>query len=228
MPIVAADTGSSDYQQVPQGTHNAICYKIVDAGTTMNEFQGELKKQHSVWLFWELPDLRMDDDRPMSISHKYTLSLHERAALRNILQNWRNKPFTDKELEGFDITKILGVTCKVSVGLTSGGRDKVTGVFCADGGPKRVETENKAVIFDLDEYCKEWTGESTAESKAMCDILDELPAFMKWQIAGCDEVGKEPVPACFEVQAAKAKGGDKVVVNEPQEADPFEEDDIPF
>ena len=119
MPIVAADTGAGDYQQVPQGTHNAICYKIVDAGTAMNEFQGELKKQHSVWLFWELPDLRMDDDRPMSISHKYTLSLHERAALRNILQNWRNKPFTDKELEGFDITKILGVTCKVSVGLTS-------------------------------------------------------------------------------------------------------------
>ena len=57
---------------------------------------------------------------------------------------------------------------------------------------------------------------------------------MKWQIAGCDEVGKEPVPACFEVQAAKAKGGNKVVVSQRQdistytEADPFEEDDIPF
>ena len=36
----------------------------------------------------------------MSIFHRYTLSLHERSALRAHLQNWRNKPFTEKELKG--------------------------------------------------------------------------------------------------------------------------------
>ena len=43
MAILAADTGGGDYQPVPQGTHDATCYKIVDAGTSINEYQGERK-----------------------------------------------------------------------------------------------------------------------------------------------------------------------------------------
>ena len=227
MAILAADTGGGDYQPVPQGTHDAVCYKIVDAGTSMNEYQGEVKKQHSVFIFWELPSCRTEDDRPMSIFHKYTLSLHERSALRAHLQNWRNKPFTEEELKGFDITKILGVSCKISVGLTSGGREKVTGVFCADGGAKKTATENEQVIFDVDDYCKEFSGESCKASKKACDIFEGLPSFMQWQIAGCDEPGKEQIPPCFEMQAALAKGGEEPKKEEVVVEDDFE-DDIPF
>ena len=231
MSILAADTGGGDYQPVPQGTHDATCYKIVDAGTSINEYQGERKKQHSVFIFWELPGCRTEDDRPMSIFHRYTLSLHERSALRAHLQNWRNKPFTEKELKGFDITKILGVSCKISVGLTSGGREKVTGVFCAEGGAKKIPTENEQVIFDVDDYCKEFSGESCEASKKACDIFDGLPNFLQWQIGGCDEPGKEPQPPCFEVQAAKAKAervAPAPAVKAEEVADDEDLDDIPF
>ena len=168
MAIMASDSGGGDYQPVPQGTYDAICYKIVDAGTSMNKFQDEVNKQHSIFIFWELPSCRTEDDRPMSIFHKYRLSLRENAKLRSHLQSWRNKPFTEKELAGFDITKILGVTCKLTVGLTSGGKEKVTGVFCADGGPKKTATENEQVIFDLEDYIKEFSGESCEASKKAC------------------------------------------------------------
>ena len=236
MAIIASGGGGSDFEQVPVGTHNAICYKLVDAGTSLNDFQGEISKKHNVFIFWELPELRMADARPMVINCQYTLSLNERAKLRQHLQAWRNKSFTEEELKSFDLTKILGTTCKVDVGLTSGGNAKVVGVFCADGGAKKVATVNEQQVFDLEDYCKEFSGESDEASKKACDIFEELPRFMQWQIGGCDESGKEPVEPCFEVQAAMKKGGgaaapvaeEPAPAPKPAVAEEDFEDDIPF
>jgi hypothetical protein len=98
MAILATDSGGSDYEYVPvpEGMHDAICYKLVDAGTNWNEFQGEKTKQHSVYIWWELPNTRTEDDRPMSVFKEYRLSLHEQAALRRDLQAWRNKIFNQQ------------------------------------------------------------------------------------------------------------------------------------
>lgn len=228
MALKASDSGGADFEQVPPGNYDAACFKLVDGGTTMNEYKGEVKKQHSVFIWWELPELTMADSRPMTIFNKYTLSLHEKAKLRQHLQAWRNKPFTQKELEGFDLTKILGTTCKVSVELNANGNSKVTGVFAAEGGAKKVETVNEQVVFDLEDYCKEFSGESNAASKKMCDAFEDLPRFVQYAIAGCDEPGKEQIPPCFEVQAAKEKGGSSPVQTQaPADDDDFE-DDVPF
>ena len=235
MGIIATDIGGSDFEQVPTGTHNAICYKLVDAGTSLNEYQGEISKKHNVFIFWELPELRMADDRPMSINCQYTLSLNKLSKLRQHLQAWRNKSFTEEELNSFDLTKILGTTCKVDVGLTSGGNAKVQGVFCADGGAKKVATVNDQVVFDLEDYCDEFSGKSGKASKTACDIFEGLPRFMQWQIGGCEDPGKDKVEPCFELQAAMKKGVPEPEI-EPQKkakktepaGEEFVDDDIPF
>ena len=231
MGIMANEGGGGEFEQVPQGTHNAVCYKIVDAGTSLNEYQGEVKKQHSIFIFWELPESQTADGRPMSIFNKYTLSLNERAKLRQHLQSWRNKAFTQEELANFDVTSVLGVNCKLDVGLTSGGKAKVTGLFGADGGSKKTATVNEQVVFDLEDYCKEFSGQSCEASKKMCDVFDELPRFIQYQIGGCDEQGRDKVEPCFEMQAAmKVEAGptppSKKDDDGPEDAD-FE-DDIPF
>ena len=236
MSLVASDSGGGDFEPVPKGTHNAVCYKLVDAGTSMHDAFGSPKgsrdeKKHTIYIFWELPDCRLEKDgRPMSINAEYTLSLGTKAKLRQILEAWRNESFNDEELAGFDLTKILGVTCKLEVGHTSGGNAKVVKVFCADGGPKRVETQNEQVVFDLEDYCKEFAGKSTKASKKACDVLEELPWWMQHQIAGCDEPGRDQVPPCFEVQAVKEKGGSSPVVQQPPAPDDDDdfEDDVPF
>ena len=68
MAFLVSEESAGEYEQVPVGTHNAVCYQFVDAGTSMEEYQGEEIKRHSVYIFWELPDLLMADGRPMSIS----------------------------------------------------------------------------------------------------------------------------------------------------------------
>tara|TARA_R110000744_G_scaffold91039_5_gene176726 strand:+ start:941 stop:1342 length:402 start_codon:yes stop_codon:yes gene_type:complete len=133
----------------------------------------------------------------------------------------------------------LGVTCKINVVLNSNGNPKISGVFSSDNGVKRVKTINESQIFDLEEYCKEFSGESCAESKLACDSFDTLPRFVQWRIKGCDEQGKDAMDPCFEVQAAIKKGAPKeektglsgIASSQKKPLEPNNEimdDDIPF
>ena len=219
-------SGGEGYEQLPPGNYQATCYKIVDVGTNMEEYMGEVSKKTSIYLFFETPDVKTAEGRPMSIFNKYTKSLNEKAKLRQHLQQWRNRPFTEAELDSFDMLNILGVSCTIEVGENKNGNAKVMGVYAAEGGSKKMPTHNECVTFDLEEYVKEFSGESCPESKRMCDIFEDLPRFMKTAIAGDENEGKEP---CFEYKAAVEKGrGAKAKVIEPKAEEPFVDDDIPF
>ena len=53
---------------------------------------------------------------------------------------------------------------------------------------RKVATVNDQVMFDLEDYCKEFSGESCDESKAACDIFADLPAFLCEMIDGSFEI----------------------------------------
>jgi len=127
MAIYASDTGGKDFKKVPPGCHFAICNMVVDLGVQRSEFQGQVKSQHKVYLRWEVPDERItyekdgkETEGPCSIGSTYTLSLHEKAKLRQVLENWRGKPFTADELKGFDISSVAGKCCQLMVTHTEG------------------------------------------------------------------------------------------------------------
>lgn len=106
-----------NFTPVPAGTHLGICYRVVDLGTQQSTFNGETKTAHKVMLTWEIPEERMDDGRPFSISQSYTWSMHEKATLRKALEAWRGVAFTQKDFgpNGFDIRNILGKACTLSI-----------------------------------------------------------------------------------------------------------------
>ena len=202
------DQGETEYEVVPKGEHKAICYRVVDAGTAEEEYQGEKSNKHKIFLFWELPELKMQDGRPMSIFAQYTASLNEKSNLYKASMSWMNRGFTAEEKQGFDPSMFIGKGCKLAVDHTVNGRAKVTAVLTAPSAfddneqLKNLPTTNEQSVFDLEEYCKEFSGQSDASSKQACDIFDELPRFIQYRIAGCDEVGKDIVAPCFEVQSA--------------------------
>lgn len=123
MPIVARESGGADFKPVPQGTHLAICNMIVDLGMQETNFEGRANVKHQVFLRWELPHERLeytDKDGhehkgPMVIGKIYTMSLHKKSALRGDLEAWRGRAFTEEELKGFDLEKVLGLGCQVVV-----------------------------------------------------------------------------------------------------------------
>ena len=84
MGLIASSSGGGDFEVVPIGTHRAICYKLADAGTRDEKFKDEdAKKRHTIFIFFELPDLRTSKDQPFSIFKQYTLSLNENSALHS-------------------------------------------------------------------------------------------------------------------------------------------------
>lgn len=103
----------------PPGTHPAICYRFIDLGTQQTKFNGEAKTARKVMLSWEItdPELRTEDGHAFTISQRYTWSMHEKATLRKTLEAWRGTPFvkTDFGPEGFNVTKLIGVGCLLSI-----------------------------------------------------------------------------------------------------------------
>lgn len=121
MSIIATNNNSqSSLKIIPAGSHPARCYSMIHIGTIEETFNGEVKKRNKVRISWELPTEQVvfneeKGEQPHAISREFTLSLHEKSTLRAFLESWRGKAFTDKEASSFDITKLLGVPCLLSI-----------------------------------------------------------------------------------------------------------------
>lgn len=113
MAIVAKETGGS-FTPAPEGTHAAVCVDIVDLGMLEVSFNNKTKHQHKIRVSWQIAEDR-EDGKPFLVSKRYTLSLHEKAALRKDLESWRGRSFTPEELRGFDVETVLGHGCLINV-----------------------------------------------------------------------------------------------------------------
>jgi hypothetical protein len=161
MGITAKSTGSGQqFDPIEEGMHHAICYALYDLGTQYNERYGNSARK--VLIVWELPDemiavTRNDTELqlPRSVSKKYTLSLHEKAVLRKDLESWRGKSFSNKELEGFDITKLLGVNCTLQV-LHKRKDDKtyanIVSIVPVMKGTTKKDPQNDVRYFSFEEH----------------------------------------------------------------------------
>lgn len=199
MGTVAKASGNSDFQIPDAGAVVGRCYMVADLGTQDTTYKGTPKKAHKILIAWELAQ-SMDDGRPFAISSRYTLSLFEQAILRQHLESWRGRSFTDDELAGFDVKNVLGKYCLLSIVHNKDG-DKtyanVKGVMPVPKGMDKFVPVNKDVYFDID------TGDISA-----------LPEWVQNVVKKSDEWRAKESPA-----AGQKANGNK-----------FDdmEDDIPF
>ena len=201
--------GENDFEKLEKGIYHATCFRMVDLGTQDNTYKGETNKRLQVRLDFEItealdPDTNqvlMADGRPFGVGKEYTASLFESANLRKDLESWRGKSFTQEELDSLELTDFLGCTVKIEVGLTqqtaefAGGNPKIMRLSEPRNGTEQVATVNPQVAFDMSVYCDEFNGNSNANSKAMCDVFDEVPAYLQ-----------KKVEESYEYRAAVEKG----------------------
>jgi hypothetical protein len=185
MSLVSSDSGGGDFQQLPVGNHTGVCYAVVDIGTQILNFPGsEEQKKEQLIIFWEFPELKLDDGRLMSGFKFYNNSLHELSKLRQDLEKWRGLPFTPEELKGFNVGKLIGATAmlQVKAGATDPNKTKVDGVFPRpEGTPAVQETTNNQILFDSDVYLMEFgvNGSSCEDSKKMADMIEVMPPIAR-------------------------------------------------
>jgi len=168
----------------------------------------------------------MADGRPMSISKTYTASLNENATLYKDLVTWRGKSFSKEELEGFDLDKMIGAPANLEVEHNTNGNARIKAIFKPDEF-KKTETINAGMVFDLDVYCEEFSGDSTDDTKAMCDIYDGLPEWQQNLIEESFELqGAKSSSTSFETPKPATNGLADLAKDEPVKE--VTEDDIPF
>lgn len=133
-----------------------------------------------VMLMFEVPGEAIEIDgkpAPMQIQREYTLSLNEKANLRHDLQSWRGREFTATELDGFQVTTVVGAPCMLNVIHKTTAKKNIYAAISSIGGlPKGVQCPpqwHKSVKYEIEE------GES--------DTFKALPKWIQAKIAACSE-----------------------------------------
>jgi len=114
MAIIAKNTSSGNFTPAPAGAHAAVCVDVVDLGPLEVTYGGKTKSQHKIRLVWQIAEMA-PNGKPFTVQQRYTLSLHEKAALRKDLESWRGRQFTQEELSGFDVEAVIGKPCFLNI-----------------------------------------------------------------------------------------------------------------
>ena len=112
--IAVVATRGTDYDPIPAGMHQSVCFGIYDLGVQPSN-NPAFSDAHKVLLTFELPHERMDFEKdgvttnqPRVSSKEYTLSIGDKANLKRDLVSWRGREFTPEEKESFDISVLAG------------------------------------------------------------------------------------------------------------------------
>jgi hypothetical protein len=141
-----------DYELLPDGVYTARCFKVIDLGTQAVSWNNETKYQPKLMLTWEILDdnVKMKDGRPFATSKTYTASLNEKSTLYQDLVKWRGQAFSNEELLGFDISKLLGAYCTLQIIHNTGDNGKtyanIAGIMKTKERPAGI---NQEVMFDI-------------------------------------------------------------------------------
>ena len=99
----AADSGS--FEPAPEGTHRAVCTRVIDQGTQPSNFGPKRK----LLLGFELEETRGDGSRFMAFQNA-TLSTHPKSRLRGLLERWRGRRYDDGD--EINIAALVGNFCQ--------------------------------------------------------------------------------------------------------------------
>jgi hypothetical protein len=150
---ILAKEGGSPRELLPTGNVQAVCYGVIELGHR----EGLYGVKHEACVLFEIPSLRYEDenkvDNPKGINKFYSISLHKDSNMCKDLTSWRGVAFTDKEKEGFDITKLIGANCLLNISHVAkkdkSMRDNIASITPLMAGMNKLEPENEIVNYSI-------------------------------------------------------------------------------
>jgi hypothetical protein len=155
--------GGGDFKRAPAGSHIAVCNLVADVGLQPGS-QAFPSPKRKLYIRFEIPAERVEFEKdgktiegPLTIGSFYTASMNEKATLRKHLEGWRGKAFTDEEAGQFDISKLLGKACMLTViESESGGKtySNISGIGKLPKGMPEPQAENPLLYYADDDPSK--------------------------------------------------------------------------
>ncbi len=179
MPIIKES--ESKYTPVPVGNHPARCYGMVSLGTQAGK-NPKFPPTFQVVLLFEFPNEQLEisgEKKPMAISkflNAYLGSSAKPSKTSQFLTSWRSRPFTEQELAGFDISKVVGAPCLLNVVHTQKDgklREEIASISPLPKGMTMANQINPSVVYEIE--------------MGRNDVFSKLPEWMQKMIAKCEE-----------------------------------------
>ena len=182
MSMTFSAGGGGDFKRLEAGAHVAVCDMVVLMGLQPGSAQYP-KPKLKVYIRWQVAGERTDDDRPMVVGATLTASMNEKAQLRKLLEGWRGEKFTDEAAEAFDVAKLIGKPCMVSVVESESGGKTYSNVASVSKLPKGLPApalEGEALVY--------WNRDDAADQA----VFRKLPDWLQKKIASQLEPQREP------------------------------------
>lgn len=110
MALIAETKSGKDFEIPNEGQVQAVLAEVRDLGLLDQTYNGVSKKVHKVLFRWQLAELDAEK-QPLRVYERFTLSLHEKAALRKRLKGILRKdpPAT------YDLEKLVGINVNLII-----------------------------------------------------------------------------------------------------------------
>lgn len=199
MAITATTKAQAERTLAPAGTFVARCYKMIHIGTIQDEYNGESRWVNKVLIEWELPtEMKVfsqeKGEQPISVSKEFALSMHAKSTLRAFLTSWRGKGFTEEEAIGFDVSRLVGVPCQLSIIHEPRKNNpgeffaKISSVSALMKGFQAPAQVNPSFVFELDDFDQAKFDSLPDWIKAKIMTSKEYQALKSPQVAHMEQV----------------------------------------
>ena len=114
--VTTPKPGTGSFAPHPAGQFAALCVDVINFGEKVGSYEGGPEKlSPKVGLVFRTGELN-DKGEVVDIAREFTNSMHENAALRAFLEQWRGKSFTAEEVDrGAPLHKLCGVAALVTI-----------------------------------------------------------------------------------------------------------------
>lgn len=167
---------------VEPGVYMAVCVGVVDLGEQYSEkFKSYSNK---VKFVWALPSETIEiDGKPeeRQLSKEFTISASKKASLRNFLESWNGKSYSDEEFGEVDLFDQIGKPCQLQVVLNEAKEySNVANLMPLPKGMPAPTTKTAFFTWDMDNW-----------DDAAFDVL---PAWTREQIMKSTQYQKDHAP----------------------------------
>jgi hypothetical protein len=123
--------------------------------------------------------------------------MHPKSTLRSFLTSWRGKGFTEEEAGSFDVTKLVGAACQLSIvhepkkNFPGEFYAKISSVSTLMKGVKAPDQINTSFVFSLEDFD--------------VSVFNQLPDYFKSKVMGSKEYQKLMAPEVIHREEVAAK-----------------------
>ena len=145
-----------NFGRIDEGTFVARVAQLIDLGVQEDEYEGERKVAHKIFINFEFPTEMMEiegEQKPRWVGKEFGVSLHEKATLTKLVQS--ADPDGKLTSKGRNLKGLMGLPLMVTIGSTKTGNAKIAGMARLMKGLQVAELSKDPVFFDMDSASKE-------------------------------------------------------------------------